>query len=120
MIGWIILAVYVLGFVLSWRSITYFWFREFRGIGEPETWDIVMAMFFGSFCALFWPIIVPARICYWLVSHHEDGFVGFITPRNTRRERELKERERRIERLERELGMTGLAERKSDSYYQWT
>jgi len=60
--------------------------------------DIGFAIFFGSAVNFFWPPIIAFKI---LQSHDEN----WLMPRNVRKAKELKDREKRIAQLERELNI---------------
>lgn len=102
MSDWIILAVYVVGFVFTWRRSAYVLasdvsFDRHRITGD----DLVLGLMVGFLIACFWPIVVPGYITWQIV-----GNSAFISePKHIKRERELEQREERIRRLERELGI---------------
>lgn len=105
MIFWTLFGLYWLGWLLTWRVIAY---RLAWSLGEPETDDIVFALFFGAFASLAWPIIVPFGVLHQrgLLTGGAHAFMR--APRDVRlRESEEREREaiRHIAELERELGI---------------
>ena len=98
MIWWIILVIYVPGYIYStWRFAGMLaWAAKFHA--KPEIADLVMGWVFGPFLALIWPIVLPIN-----TMHVRGGdLVKFsYVPPNERK----KMYKRRIEELEREVGI---------------
>ena len=101
MSDWLILGVYIAGWVLAYRRIYVATDESFGG--PDDAVDTAMFIFMAAFGALFWPLAVPL----WLAHR----FLTPTTPRERRealyeREHEASLREMEIRRLERELGIT--------------
>lgn len=93
MTGWLILAGYLLGWLLAARAVMTFAANDKTMI--PETpMDSALLTILACLIAMFWPLFLPAL----LVAK---------TRRRSPRElkRDLAERDRRIAKLERELGI---------------
>jgi hypothetical protein len=107
MVGWVCLAVYLIGWFLTGRRLAWVLLDDLGGFSRGE--DYVMSLVFGFMGALFWPVIVPA----WLLWRFSPSTL-FGKPKSVRREedlerreQEVRERERRIADLEREVGIGG-------------
>ncbi|HEX5543645.1 MAG TPA: hypothetical protein VFX60_19180 [Micromonospora sp.] len=59
--GWIILLGYILGAVLSWRSLTVSLLMDLEEVGTLNSGDRATAAVFGTMCAAVWPVSLPAR-----------------------------------------------------------
>ena len=62
MVTTIIWSLYAVGYLYVWR---YFvgWFMEDFDIDETDGLvDVLMTVFLGTFCALLYPVVIPARM----------------------------------------------------------
>lgn len=92
MIGWAVLAVYVAGFIMTWRRAAWYVLADATGqYNKPDDVDVVMSVFTGFCIALFWPMVVPVSL--WV---RRGTF--FSLPRRE----QLRRLQEDIERLERE------------------
>lgn len=105
MTGWVILAVYIAGYIGCWRSLCWFFITDFAFTSKPDGEEIFLGILMGSLLGFLWPgvlIVAAARRVYL---RNPESVVSLITPRAYKREVELKNREERIETLERELNI---------------
>jgi hypothetical protein len=98
MIGWIILGVYVIGFVPVFRRATWILAQNMAGGRAPDGEDWAMGMVAGFCMALCWPVVL---LCYLLWQAQRNGVEFFKPPPHERAEIQA----RRIRELERELGL---------------
>lgn len=104
MIGWIILAIYLSGYLLTWRRVVWALIEDVT-YGKPDGADIVCAMVLGSMANCIWPLIVVGLAVRAVYRKREGDALYALMPRDVRRERELDDRERRIRELELANGM---------------
>jgi hypothetical protein len=104
MVDWIIIGVYLLGYVGLWRRLAW-WFAKENAIGGLSGEDVVVGAIMATLVCLFWPLVATGLLVRAIYRRREEDVVHAIMPRRVRREAELREREERIERLERELGI---------------
>jgi hypothetical protein len=97
--GWIVLAVYVLGFLFTYRR-AYLALTQWEERSSPylrvDTGDRAMLAVLGMTIASIWPVT--------LIGYAVWHFATPVTP--GQRKQELDERERNIARMERELGIS--------------
>src|SRR4029077_9395219 len=99
MIDWIILAVYTIGYISMWRT-TVWTVGMFERFGDTnDSLDVGISICFGSIINLLWPFILGFKLIRNFYGDNEN----LLMPRNVRKAKELKEREKRIAQLEREL-----------------
>jgi hypothetical protein len=93
---WIILAVYVIGWLLVYRKAYVVLAEDMASIGLPlSTFDRAGSAALAMLVAVFWPVVVVGY-----------GVWRVFTPvLPSERAAELDERERRIRELERDLGI---------------
>lgn len=101
---WIILAVYVIGYVLMWRTVSWAILSDVSP-DNPDGVDICMTVLLGSLGTLLWPIILTGLAVRTVYRRKDGEAVYALMPRRVRRERELRDREKRIAAMERELGI---------------
>jgi uncharacterized membrane protein YccC len=94
-IGWLALTVYLIGFVVVARKGAMAVLNdELRTSGHPDPFDRAFARFIGIVIGALWPLVVAGAL-----------ITGRL-PKTTRElEAELRDRDRRIAQLERELGV---------------
>jgi hypothetical protein len=100
MVGWIILGVYIVGYVSNWRYLAWAAANDGSYNRKLEGLDIVFGILIGSMLSLFWPLVVVYRI---MMTKSPSG--SWMMPRNIRKEKELEAREQEIKKMERELGI---------------
>jgi hypothetical protein len=105
MIGWVIFGIYLLGYVLCWRTIVWFLAVDFNGYGRMDGESIFFGIFAGSFLTGLWPVIASGIAIRRIYAWRGEDFTLALAPRREKRRLELDERERRIRSLERELGI---------------
>lgn len=105
-VGDLILLAYGIGYVATWRSL----FRVMADdLGIDDAGDLAMVLFTSAYFNIFW----PAFLLWWIFrravpdpKRFARAVGGETREQKTKRlEREREERERRIETLERELGI---------------
>lgn len=64
MIGWILLALYVIGWAGFSVTITRFVYADLVGDGDGDIPDRVGAATVGMLLAVFWPLVIPGRWVY--------------------------------------------------------
>jgi hypothetical protein len=114
-IGWLIGGGYILVVVAFTRRMAW----EIAGsasYGRIDGEDLVFGLIFGVAISLIWPVAIPVYMIYRL-AQTKRGFkvatrLVFSMPRDVRerdelerQERDLREREWEIQRMERELGI---------------
>ena len=96
MTGTLILVVYLLGlpvgFVVGCR---WGYWDAVRDVNDDRVEGMVLGVLVGLLAAAFWPLVLTVGLARNVL----------FEPRDVRRQRELDERERRIEQLEREVGI---------------
>lgn len=102
-VGWGILAVYLLGYVACWRSITW---AVSRTNYEPQLEDVVFGLIAGSIATLIWPLILIVTGIRRVCNSRGIDPQRVLMPRAEKRRVALDAREQRIRKLERELGIT--------------
>lgn len=105
MVGWIIFGVYCLGYVLMWRTVVWAVTNDMLFGSRPGGDDIVVGIFLGSLVTLIWPLIFAGLAVRSIYRARGEDATRALMPRSVRREQELNERQKNIERLERELGV---------------
>jgi hypothetical protein len=104
--GWLALGVALAGYLPTWRLLFRYFAFEFSD--EPDWEDVGFSLFFAAFFALGWPLLALG----WLISRADaPRFVRRVAgesrvEKQARHERELRDRENRIARMEKELGIT--------------
>ena len=96
---WIIL--YAIGWLITAPILTRALANDVR---EPDTGDWAFAAIFGSLASLFWPLAAPFGLV-WILARTLDTWQLARQDAAQRRELERRERQARIQRLERELGI---------------
>ena len=97
-IGWLITAP-ILARALAHDS------RRLRGQGrEPDAGDWSYAAAIGSLAALVWPLVAPFGLI-WILARTLDTWKLAKQDAAQRRELDRRERQARIQQLERELGI---------------
>ena len=71
---------------------------------EPDTGDWAFAAIFGSLASLFWPLAAPFGLV-WILARTLDAWQLARQDAAERRELDRRERQARIQQLERELGI---------------
>jgi len=92
--GWLILAVYVVGYVLLWRTVTWAVISDFGGY-RPDDVDVAFGVFLGSILSLFWPFILAGLIVRSIYRARGDEAISALMPRAVQREREVSARAKR-------------------------
>ncbi len=92
MTGWLVLAAYCAGYVYTYRKAYVFADDD---MAPRDSFDLMTNVMLGMFAAMIWPAVLLGWVLY-------KGFTP-VTPRE--REQQLKDRERHIANLERELGI---------------
>lgn len=110
MTGWIILAVYLAGYLLAWRPCARFVTDE-SAMGRVEWIDLLAGALFGSFLALLWPVLAVFHTLRRGFSDSPEAARRALYGESRRAkverlEREEEERKAYVARLERELGIT--------------
>jgi hypothetical protein len=104
MTDWIILVVYLLGYLLTWKHLVRWLIEDGEfDLEHLSTGDIFGIFGFASLFNVVWPLFLTIEIIYAVMSARHDKIVAWLTPRYVRSERALMERERRISELEREV-----------------
>jgi len=117
--GWVIWGSYLLIALIVWRRIAWILIDAMAWGSKPDTEDVVGGLVFGGALAAIWPatlvvwMLVLGERRYGIVTSATHGFLK--APRYRRREMELREREERIRRMEREVG---IGQRPSDDYHR--
>ncbi|MBA3781010.1 MAG: hypothetical protein H0X12_04045 [Nocardioides sp.] len=98
MSGWIVLGVYVVGFLFTYRNayLAIMTADEDRKYSKPDAEDRAMMAIVAMLASTLWPVT--------LVGYAIWRFATPVTP--GQRKAELDSRAREIERLERELGIS--------------
>lgn len=114
LIHWFLWAVYVVGFLLCWRTASWIFATDGGSKGGLDGEDIVWGLFMGAILSLAWPVVVPLRIAYthdWLAAGGRGIHQGFMRPPKAERERALRQkvadRDREIRALERQFEADG-------------
>ena len=111
MTGWLILGVYVVGYLFTFRYVVGYLLDL---LSPRNLADVVFALLVGSYFTLFWPVLIAGRIVQrWYYARDERPLGFFRAPspvesprqRANRLEREKADRDRRIAALEAELGL---------------
>lgn len=112
MIGWLIFAVWLTGFLLCWRTASWMVTRDLALGDPPDGSEIAGGLIIGAVVSIVWPLVVPVRILYTsgLLLRGADGIhSGFMRPPKAERERALRDQaerqQRRIMELERLNGI---------------
>lgn len=71
MIDYILLAIYIIGAVLTWRSFTIGLLQSLELSGRIDDFDRGLAMFFGLLMSSIWPACLLIRALYRLVIKQE-------------------------------------------------
>lgn len=104
--GWLIVGAYIIGAVQTWRVAAWVVASD-DSHGEAIGGDsLIFGLVIGAFVGAVWIVVVPLCVAY-----KSGALVGggraFVCPppseRRKERERRLRDREARIERMEREL-----------------
>jgi hypothetical protein len=94
-IGWLALTVYLIGFVVVARKGAMVVLNdELTTSTNPDGFDRAFARFLGVAIGLFWPVILAGAL-----------ITGRLPKTSRELEAELRDRDRRIAELERELGV---------------
>ena len=96
---WIIL--YAIGWLITAPILTRALANDVR---EPDTGDWAFAAIFGSLASLFWPLAAPFGLV-WILARTLDAWQLARQDAAERRELDRRERQARIQQLERELGI---------------
>ena len=101
---WIIL--YAIGWLITAPIITRALAHDARRIGgqELDAGDWVFAAALGSLAALLWPLVAPFGLV-WMLARTLDTWKLARQDAAQRRELDRRERQARIQQLERELGI---------------
>ena len=75
-------------------------------VREPDAGDWLFAAAMGSLASLFWPLAAPFGLV-WILARTLDAWQLARQDAAQRRELERRERQARIQQLERELGIGG-------------
>ena len=116
MIGTIILAVYILGFLVMWRYCIGMTLHDMSEYGEVDGTDFAFALFIGTILNFLWPVVLVGRrlFVWWKTSGEGLNFESFFpapapveskSERNLRLERESQQAKMEINNRERELGI---------------
>jgi hypothetical protein len=100
-IGLVIGAIYVVGYVIVFRKVVWIVAEDSRSsyTGKLDNDDWAFAVIVGFLVTIFWPIVVP----FYMSRNHM--YLLASPPKSVKKELELKEREKKIKELERELGI---------------
>ena len=98
---WIIL--YAIGWLITAPILTRALANDLP-IGSPNASDWVLAATFGSLAALLWPLAAPFGLV-WILARTLDTWQLARQDAAERRELDRRERQARIQQLERELGI---------------
>jgi hypothetical protein len=109
-IGWVslilVLVLYCTGYLLFWRTAVWWWFVGLESSSrKPDYFDIACGIVVGSVVAALWPLILAYQATQSICRGREEEALCALSPRGVRRERERREREENIARLELELGI---------------
>lgn len=94
MIGWVLLAVYVAGYVFAARKASVTIMKDDVIGGDEDAFDRAMSRALGALVALFWPVILLGAIV-----------TGKLPKSDKQLRAELAKRDARIAELEREAGI---------------
>lgn len=103
--GWALLAVYVVGYVASWRAVFRSESHDLDGWAE-----VCERATFATLVTAFWPLALPV-IAVRMAVGDDPARAGRVLGGESqqakikRMEREAKRREEHIRRLEREVGL---------------
>jgi hypothetical protein len=114
MTPWILVGVYLLGYVVFWRWMV--WQIAAEGDASyrypPDGEALFIGVLCGSLFNLLWPVIQSGRLINRVYQWRGENVAFAFAPRSIRRqldlqrrEQELAERERRIEALELSTGI---------------
>ena len=98
MTGYLICAVYLVGYLMTWRRAA--WLVAHGNEDSPDGFEVGMSIVLGAMISLFWPILWPFYFAHraGLLNRPTRGFLR--QPGLSRRERELEQREQEIEERE--------------------
>ena len=101
---WIIL--YAIGWLITAPILARALAHDARRIGgqEPDAGDWIYAAAIGSLAALLWPLAAPFGLV-WILARTLDTWQLAQQDAAQRRELDRRERQARIQQLERELGI---------------
>lgn len=101
---WLIVASYLLGYLLSWRRIAWVMAHE-GNYGPLEGDDIAFGVVFGFIVSFAWPVIVPGYFLYRSGLLTSGSHALLKAPKHIRDKERIATQERRIAELEREVGI---------------
>lgn len=103
MTDWIILSIYVLGFLVGYRPAYRVLDDSMRGIGvSTDAADRGIQAMLAMCISGMWPAVIPGLVIWKTLTPTTDGDRADAL---AERERQVREREANIRRLEREAGL---------------
>ena len=101
------MMIWVIFYVIGWLIAAPILARAIANdVREPDAGNWAFAAAMGSLASLFWPLVAPFGLV-WILARTLDTWQLARQDAAQRRELDRRERQARIQQLERELGIGG-------------